>query len=399
MLNSAVITSFEKLKLFCETQEFKGWDPYDGLNSGLFQRLPFIRKNRLARLAWIQLFKRSPVNLRSITGVKKEHNPKALGLFLSTYCILFKQHGRLEDRELIRFFITKILEAQSTGYSGSCWGYNFDWQARAFFQPKYTPTVVASTFIASALLDAYEIIGEEFLLKTARSTCDFILQDLNRTFDKEGDFAFSYSPEDCTQVFNASLLGSRLLARVYSYTKEPELLEAAQKSVRFCCKNQKQDGSWSYGTLPFHQWIDNFHTGYNLECLTDYAHFTGDPSFKNNIDKGLIYYLCTFFNSPEGMPAYYSHKLYPIDIHNTSQLIITLSKLNVFEEKRELIDKVLLWTINNMQDPRGYFYYQKKKLFSSRIPYMRWAQAWMLYGMTVYLQHSQKVSRTSNSYL
>lgn len=392
MKNSIINSSFNKLLKYCEEETFRGWDPYDGLNSVVFNTyLPF-KHFSFPRLAWIQLFKRSPINLRSLTGVKKAYNPKAMGLFLSAYCILFKQHGRAEDRKRMQFFINKILESQSAGYSGVCWGYNFDWQARAFFQPKGTPTVVASTFIACSLLDAYEITGEKRLLDTARSTCDFVQKDLNRTYDDDGDFAFSYSPEDSTQVFNASLLGSRLLARVYSHTQEPELLEAARKSVHFCCKHQQPDGSWAYGTLPFHQWIDNFHTGYNLECLAEYARFTGDRTFDDYIDKGLIYYLCTFFNSPEGMPAYYSHKLYPIDIHNTSQLIITLSKLNVFEEKRELVDKVLLWTINNMQDSKGYFYYQKKKHFSSKIPYMRWAQAWMFLGMTVYLEQTQKAA-------
>jgi hypothetical protein len=54
-------------------------------------------------------------------------------------------------------------------------------------------------------------------------------------------------------------------------------------------------------------------------------------------------------------------------------------------EQKQLAEKVLLWTIKNMQDPSGYFYYQKKKWWSSRIPYMRWAQAWMFYAMSYYL--------------
>src|SRR6202000_898205 len=105
-------------------------------------------------------------------------------------------------------------------YNTACWGYNFDWQSRAFFLPRNTPTIVVSSFIANALLDAYQITSNEILLSTARSTCDFILKDLNRTYDKDGNFAFTYSPFDKSIVYNASLLGSRLLARVYSFTKE-----------------------------------------------------------------------------------------------------------------------------------------------------------------------------------
>ncbi|MCU0385048.1 MAG: hypothetical protein MUE38_03410 [Flavihumibacter sp.] len=295
----------------------------------------------------------------------------------------------------IRFFVDKIIASETPGYSGACWGYNFDWESRAFFQPKFTPTVVASSFIANALLDAYDITGEQCLLDKARSTCDFFLKDLNRTEDADGNFAFSYSGNDNAIVFNASLLGSRLLARVYHHTGEEELKIIARKSVAFCCNHQKPDGSWSYGTYSFHQWIDNFHTGYNLECLTDYRDFTGDRSFDAVIEKGLDYYLKTFFTS-EGISKYYSNKTYPIDIHAPTQLVITLAKLNRFQEHRALIDKVVNWTIDHMQDPRGYFYYQINKYFHSRIPYMRWSQSWMFYALAIYLRQVKELSRQPN---
>ena len=378
-------TSFNKLKEYCEAEEFKGYDPYDGLNSKLFNAIPVVAKNRYARLAWIQTFKRSPVNLRAIAGVKKEYNPKALGLFLSGYCNLYQTNPQQQYLDKIYFFSARLLELQNTKWSGACWGYNFDWQARAFFQPKNTPTVVASVFIASAFLDAYEITKDETLLRVARSTCDFICKDLNRTSDHKGNFAFSYSPLDTSVVYNASLLGSRLLARVYSFTKEEGLISEAKKSVEFCCTYQKEDGSWGYGTLPFHQWIDNFHTGYNLECIADYMKFSGDYLYKNNVAKGFDYYIKTFFTA-EGIPKYYSNSVYPIDIHAPAQMVVTIAKLDKFSEHKVIVDKVLAWTINNMQSKRGYFFYQVNKYFSSKISYMRWAQAWMFYALSTYIK-------------
>ena len=84
------------------------------------------------------------------------------------------------------------------------------------------------------------------------------------------------------------------------------------------------------------------------------------------------------------MSKYYNNALYPIDIHAPAQMIVTLQKMGVIEEYREMVDGVLQWTILNMQDSKGYFYYQKKKYFSSKIPYIRWAQAWMFYGFSYY---------------
>ena len=387
-LTEKVEGSFRKLSSWCEKEEYKGHDPYDGLNSSLFRSVPFLARNRLARLFWIQLFKRSPLNLRAAVGIKKEYNPKALGLFLSGYCNLYRLHPDEAHLEKIRFFSDRLMELKSQNWHGDCWGYNFDWQARAFFQPRYTPTVVATTFIGCAFLDAYDITGDKLMLDSARSACDFILQDLNRTFDEKGNFAFSYSPLDRSVVFNASLLGSRLLAKVYSYTGESELSETAARSVRFCCDHQNEDGSWSYGKLHFHQWVDNFHTGYNLECISDYARFTGDPTFNLQLEKGLGYYVDTFFTE-EGISKYYNNSTYPVDIHSSAQLVITLCKTGNFAKYRALTDRVTGWTIDNMQSGKGYFYYQSNKYFSSKIPYMRWAQAWMFYAFSMYLLHAK----------
>jgi len=388
-MSDKIQNSLTKLEAYCDSEGFKGYDPYDGLNSILFQAIPFISKNRIARLAWIQLFKRSPINLRPVAGVKKDYNPKALGLFLSGYCNLYERTKKQQYLDKIIFFADKLPSLVSKTWSGSCWGYNFDWQAKAFFQPKHTPTVVATTFICCALLDAFDITGEKELLKIVRSSCDFMLKDLNRTYDDKKNFAFSYSPLDKSVVFNASLLGSKLLARVYNYTHEDVLIEAAGKSVAFCCDRQQPDGSWSYGTLDFHKWIDNFHTGYNLECIADFMRFTGDHSYDANLQRGFDYYNNTFF-SDNGVPKYYNNSVYPIDIHAPAQLIITLSKLGKLDEHRILADKVLNWTIDSMQSEDGFFYYQINRYFSSRIPYMRWAQAWMFYALSEYLLQCSK---------
>lgn len=384
-MRSKALVSFSALKKYCELQEFKGYDPYDGLNSKVFQSLPFFRNNRIARLLWIQLFKRSVINLRPMFLVEKDYNPKGLGLFLSGYCNLYSIEQKPEYLDRIKFLTDKILSLQSKGWSGACWGYNFDWQARAFFQPKYTPTVVATTFIGYALLDAYEILKDERVLKVARSTADFILKDLNRTYDGDGDFAFSYSPLDNTQVFNAALLGARMLSRLYHFTKDDLYLQEARKSVSFCCKHQKADGSWAYGTLPFHQWIDNFHTGYNLECISEYQKYSGDSTFSANIEKGLDYYINTFFTS-DGIPKYYNNRTYPIDIHAPAQLAVTLYRLGQTKEYSQTLDNVMSWTIDNLQDPQGFFYFQKTKYLTTRIPYIRWAQGWMFFSLSFYLK-------------
>lgn len=392
-----VVDSFLSLKNYCEREQFKGWDPYDGLNSRLFQTIPFLQKSALCRLIMIQGFKRCPFNLRQIALIPKEYNAKGIGLFLSGYCNLYKavekhsqwgeQIGKLEHiKRRIEELVELLISLRSRGnYSGVCWGYNFDWQARRLFLfPKYTPTVVATNFCATALMEAYEITKEELYLDIALSTADFVIKDLHRTPYKAG-FLFSYSPlEGNDTVFNASLLGSRLLSYCYHYTHKEEYKTLAELSIKACCGGQREDGAWVYGMLPVQRWVDSFHTGYNLDALITYQELTGDASFNGYIEKGFNYYITHFFGE-DGTPKYYDNRTYPIDIHCPGQLLITLARLHKMDEYAELAEKVLLWTIKNMQDKKGYFYYQLKPGISSKIPYMRWSNAFMFNAISHYL--------------
>lgn len=382
-LKAKAQAAFTHLRDYCEKQNYRGWDPFDGLNSRIFNST-FINRSRLARLIWVQLFKRSPLNLRKIAIVNKGVNAQGLALFLSGYAniIHYDQTGEVERN--IKKVIEELLNLKSRGFSGSCWGYNFAWQARAFYQPINSPTIVATSFVGNGLLDAYEVIKDEVFLDQARSACDFILNDLNKFYDKDGDFGFSYSPIDKTPVYNASFLGARLLARVYSLTGEKELYNSALSAVSYCIKGQDKDGSWSYGEKAYHSWKDNFHTGYNLECLFDVIRYCNADHFTSNFQRGMEYYLNNFFLD-NGFPKYYSNKIYPADINSSAQLIVTLGRTGQLNNHLELADKVLDWTLKNLYNGQ-YFYYQQKKFYTIKIPYMRWSQAWMFYALSCYLR-------------
>jgi len=394
---SKVESSFLKLKTYCEKEAFKGWDPYDGLNSKFFNALP-LKKWDLARLAWIQGFKRSPINFRKLFAVPKEYNAKGIGLFLSGYCNLYTianngNHAFGTPEEIKTRIIelaNLLLTLKSEGFSGACWGYNFDWQARRLFLfPKNTPTVVATTFCGEALFNAYEITKDQRYLDTALSAANFIVNDLSRTPHKSG-FLFSYSALNGNNtVFNASLLGAKLLSFVYKYSKNESLIKLSREAILAACESQEDDGSWVYGMLPVQSWIDSFHTGYNLDAIYMYQANSDDTSFSKHISKGLNYYIDNFFFQ-NGMPKYYHDRTYPIDIHCPGQLFVTLSKLEVFSEHSILAENVMQWSIDNMQDSKGYFYYQIKKGVSSKISYMRWSNAFMFNAMSYYLLETQK---------
>jgi len=377
--------SLKNLFSFCNNHNWIGYDPFDGLNSRVFHLLFDLKSQRIFRLAFIQLNKILPINIRPFFIIKKGRNPKGIGLFLDSIASLYKKTRDDKYLILMKNFANWLKEDVSAGYSGHCWGYNFDWQSRAFFLPKGTPTVVNTSFIGRSFLNVYEVTGNEEYLRIARSSCDFILEDLNR-YEENNTVCFSYSPIDSYFVYNATALASSLLGSVYSKTKENGLAEEAKKSIQYIINHQNENGSWNYGESKTAKrvGIDNFHTGFILESLKIYTETTGDNDYIDHLKKGLLFYQDYFFLE-NGAPKYYYNKKHPFDIHSASQAIVTLLQLKNYGADQVLCGKVIKWMIRNMQDKKGYFYYQKRRLFTNKIPYMRWSQAWAFHALTSYL--------------
>src|SRR5262249_34612937 len=131
---------------------------------------------------------------------------------------------------------------------------------------------------------------------------------------------------------------------------------------------------------------DNFHTGYNLCALQAIGRFAETTEFEPAVELGLDYYRRHFFRE-DGAPRYYHNRTYPIDIHSVAQSVLTLL---AFRERHPdllpLARQVLAWGLDHMWDERGYFYCQQHPRYTVRIPYMRWAQAWMLLTLASFLE-------------
>ena len=373
-----------QLLSYIESNDYAGYYPYDAMNS------PFLRilskKSKWARIIFTQVLRRFPINLRVILGVKKGHNPKGLGLFLSAYAKLYAVEKKPEYLEKIDYLLTLLGKCMSEGYSGNAWGYNFDWQSQLVYRPKFTPTVVNTSFIGHALLDTYEITGKEHALEMALKTEGFIVKDLNRK--KEGDvFCFSYTPIDHDYVHNANVLGASLLIRLYKFTGTEELRQTALESLGYCFKHQREDGAWTYAQTKVQQWIDSFHTGFILESIRHFLFLDEATEWKKQYNRGINYYRSNFFLE-NGTPKYYQKKIYPIDIHSPAEAVYFFSGEG--EEYNNLTEKVMTWMITNMWDNSGYFYFRKTPHFTNKISYIRWSQAWGLRAITEYYLQNNK---------
>jgi hypothetical protein len=414
---------------WCRAQGFAGYDPYDGLNSRLFQTTPF-KNFRAARLSWIQFHKRSPLNFRSLVRIPRERNAKGIALFalaaLADYRRTRTKQAEIEARELL----DDLMWMRLKGFSGACWGYNFDWQSRNFFLPRGTPTIVPTAFAARALCEAAEVFGHEEYLPFVRTVCDFIINDLNRPEETTDEICFSYSPLDRTRVFNASLLAGETLVTVGKLTTEESLIDYGLRAAQYLLRRQREDGSWGYGAEPHQGWSDNFHTAFILTSLSRIisgseprAVATGSTDrastqrriqtrvspdlrreFKSQrtVATGLNHQLGTALRAgytfwrerfflENGWPKYFPDRLYPADAHSAGAALATLVELRQVDPPAlDLAARVARWAVENLRDNRGYFYYQRRRFYRARIPYTRWSEAWMMYGLARLLEGKSK---------
>ncbi len=408
-----------KLLAYCRQSDWAGYDPYDALNSRLFKAVPLLN-SRIPRLALTQILKRSPINIRHLALVPKTQNPKAISLFLRALRQLpdsMMVAGEGSRKDLIRYMIDRLVALRSPEVAFWAWGYSFPWQGRSILVPAGAPNLVCTTFVANALLDAVADERDGSSRSESRSTetsltensltrnclnqncltekcltmavgaAEYILSEL---YWAEGDKAgFSYPmPGLRGETHNANLLAAALFCRVYKLTGEKKFLEPALRVARQAVGKQHADGSWLYGEHPSQRWIDNFHTGYNLEALHSIGQSLASEEFDADIRRGFEFYRTHFFRE-DAAPKYFHDRAYPIDIHCVAQSILTLVEFRDLDSGNvELADSVFNWGMKHMWDERGFFYYRVLRFCTIRTSYMRWSQAWMLLALSSLMTES-----------
>lgn len=376
---------------------FSGQDPFDGLNSSFFNLVPNLKKG-LFGLAWIQVHKRLPINLRPLFGIPKMRNPKGIGLFILGLLEDYQATGQAnflhEATALADWLLTQ--QSDKALWQHSCWGYHFDWNARAFFVPKGKPNVITTIYVAQALYALSEVTGDNKYREPALDSAHFIVKTLYS--ELEGRKFFAYIPGETAFVHNASLWGAAWVAKVAMLTNNDSYKQLALNAARQSVSEQGDDGSWVYGARHHHQFIDGFHTGYNLEALRMLSDALMVDEFESAIDLGFTYYKTHLFEQ-DGTAKYYNTNRYPLDMHSVSQAIFTLLKVGKTDADFAMTEKVIERAIETLYLPKQQrFIYQKNKHFSNKINYVRWTQAWVYYSFAYFnrckaqdlaFQHSQ----------
>lgn len=363
-------------------QDYAGYDPYDGLNSPV---LSTVATNWLTRLIGIHAVNKSPVELRPILQVPKERNPKGIALFAMAHLNRYQETGQLTEKAKAERLLRWLEQNQAPGYDDAAWGYNFDWQnGRKFFLPKYHPSIVVTVFGGRAFLQYYEVTGEEWALDTAQSAASFIRAQINRE-QVNGFDVFTYTPYDSFVLINTNALAAGFFYRLADQTGSTTLSNRAETLFEFVVDAQADTGGWYYAmpATESHLSHDNFHTGFVLESLYEYAmDQSADHPARDAYQKGISFYRQNLFDK-NGAPRFEADQRHPYDAHAAAQAILTFVQRGTNQDW-QMAQNICQWSLTHLLDSDWYFYRRIGRILTDETPYMRWSQAWMCYALSAY---------------
>src|SRR5271163_3396718 len=211
---ASIYESIGRLSGWLEEHDYRGYDTFDGLSARYLR--PFTFETKYLRIVLLQSVRRLPVNLRPVLGIPMAHSSKGMGFIARGFMRLHKTTGDPAWAAKTEMALQWLIDHQSKGYSGACWGNHFDYQSRGFYLPKGVPTIVWTSLIGHAFLDGYQHFKKDRYLQIAVSACEHILRDYD-TYPYGDGLCISYVPGLHSQVHNANTLAASLLVRTDSH--------------------------------------------------------------------------------------------------------------------------------------------------------------------------------------
>ena len=215
MSESQIGHSVRKLDEWITANNWKAYDPFDGLSARRFDLNRV--KNHYLRIVLQQSVRRLPINIRPFLGIEPQTSSKGMGFCALGYLHLYQSTNEEDYSKKLKRCLDWLMQNYCTDFSGRSWGNHFDYEYRGGAIPVGVPTIVWTSLIGNAFLDAYEGLGETAYIEIADHVGEFILQNISRYDDDDGTSCFVYTPikkenlfEHC--IHNSNVLGGWLLA-------------------------------------------------------------------------------------------------------------------------------------------------------------------------------------------
>ena len=388
---SQIESVLEHVSAWCRKQSYLGYNKHDALNSPVLNAL--FGWGKWPRIIAIQCVMRAPVNIRPIFMTEKSYNPKGLALFVQANLDRYLATNEIQYLNEAENLLEKLVELRAEGsWHGKAWGYQYPWQDPGFYAAKGMPNAVVTSFVCESFLDAYSLTKKEIYLDVVSEVIPFFLKDLPVLKETDEEMCLGYMPVDMSmRVMDVSILIGTVLTRYASIIEDPKLAYIGKKLIRYVVNQQTDYNAWFYTDPPQDSHIthDNYHTGFILDALWRYMDVTDDKEWEPNYFKGLEFYAKNHFTK-DGAPKWMHNKEYPYDIHGAAQGILTFARHK--KEYPGFAMKIANWSIKNMYDSEGRFYYQQTRLYKKKFTLLRWCNGWMMRSLSnLVLEERKKI--------
>ncbi len=394
-LDKDLDTVIRNLDQWISRNGWAGWDPYDIKSKKWVLRITAKSSGnffyRILREGVFESFYHFPLSFRKLLGIQPRVNAKAMGLLATAYLRLFRKTGDQAFYDRAMECLDWLRHHRSPGTTGSGWGYPFDWFSSKLV-PAETPNGIVTTAVGEAFWQAWKLTGDRAWLNECINIAHF-LASLPRHEALPGTICFSYTPLFINHVHNLNLFVAEYLIRLGKETNNQGWIDLGMQATDYTLACQRPDGSFDYNGPPEKpaNFVDHYHTGFVLRMLFAIWQHTGKPAIRKALDHCFHHYHQHFFEA-EGIPKLMPGRKYRIDIHSCAEALICLSTLgDLYPDSVALKENVYRWTTHNLLSRKGYFYYGILKSrftrfpFKSKIPYLRWGQAWMMLALSLML--------------
>jgi rhamnogalacturonyl hydrolase YesR len=203
-------------------------------------------------------------------GYKKREYPLLRAQAALTLLSLYSVDAKREYLLYAKKHLDWLLKNASKGYSGYCWGLNYDWVYSA--DEIYDDNMPFSThtpYPLEAMVKYYEITQDETLLEPIKSVFDFFETDIKVMKESDEILALSYGVHKDRIATNATSYAMYCYALLLEFLpdKKEYIEKKIEKLYNFLCSVQKSDGSWLYSPYDDNTFIDTFHSAFIMKNI------------------------------------------------------------------------------------------------------------------------------------
>jgi polysaccharide biosynthesis protein VpsJ len=407
--NEQLVETWRTIVSWINHRQWAGFDQYDLKEVTWYRALTTELKPRILQFlvghAIGQIEDIFPLSLRRISGVQPRISATTVAMVARSYLAVLRAvgpqvvaHG--DEAPYFQWLLQNSNPPLETGKAG--WGLPFTWYAghrQKTVQPSGSPLSTVSIEAGHAFLDRYDIMHQEADLHVARACGQLFLEDYQRDEIDAHRLCFSYGVHDNHHVINANLGIAAYLTRLSRCVDSFDMLTLARRARRWCVLLQNGDGSWCYWGPPDFQsmayyTVDHYHTGMVLQFLEICQTYDYQEEDDRALERGLNFYLDYLFEA-DGAPRMKTTSRYPHEIICVAQGLITLSSLAPrWQQARAMLTRLLDWGMTYMRNADGSFAYRLYPHRINRMPYMRWGQGWMAWGLACTCEYFARADHT-----